>query len=149
MMPKIWGKHFWMCIHLAALAYPNNPTLEDKSNYKNFFTYIGKILPCKKCTVNYGRHTSLMPIDNHLEDRQSLFNWTVYLHNSVNKELGKPLWNTEYAYGYYKGIVNGTTKEGSYISETFKDRKKFAQIAFIVSVILNVLLIAFLVMRKK
>lgn len=105
MIPKVWGKHFWMCIHLTAIGYPNNPTSEEKRSFKAFFEAVGKVLPCKKCILNYERHTSLMSIDHHLSDRRALFNWTVYLHNSVNKELGKPLWNTDYAWAHYKNVA--------------------------------------------
>ena len=121
MMPKVWGKHFWMTIHLTALGYPSNPTLEDKNNYKAFYEAIGKVLPCKKCTLNFARHTSFMRIDNNLNDKKNMFNWTVYLHNSVNKELGRPLWNTDYAYAFYQNVAAvgaGDSDSGSDLSST-------------------------------
>lgn len=110
MKPKIWGKHFWYTIHLAALGYPDNAQFEEKMAYKDFYEAIGKVLPCKKCTVNYSRHFKDMNIDGHLHSKQQLFNWTVYFHNTVNKELGKPQWNTEYAWSFYNNMCEKIAK---------------------------------------
>ena len=111
MKPKIWGKHFWYTIHLAALGYPANPTFEEKMAYKDFYTSIGKVLPCKKCTLNFARHMADMNLDAHLHSKEQLFNWTVYFHNTVNKEIGKPQWNTEYAMSFYKSFCEQNGKD--------------------------------------
>jgi len=110
MTPKTWGKYFWYTIHLTALGYSEKPTFEDKIAYKSFYESIGKVLPCKKCTINFARHFADMPIDPYLiHGKRKLFDWTVYLHNTVNKELGKPQWNTDYAWDFYKTMCkNGT-----------------------------------------
>lgn len=97
-----WGKYFWYCIHLTALAYPEDPTEQDKKIYKQFYLYLGKVLPCQKCSRNFGRHLSSIPIVYFLQNRDMLFRWTVHVHNIVNKEIGKPQWNVEYAESYYK-----------------------------------------------
>jgi hypothetical protein len=89
MEPKVWGKYFWTTLHLAALGYPDVPSAEDKANYKQFFSNFWKVLPCYKCSVNYKRHLQELPIDDYLTDNLSLFQWTVDLHNIVNRELGK------------------------------------------------------------
>lgn len=96
-----WGKYFWYCIHLTALAYPDNPTEQDKIIYKQFYLSLGKVLPCQKCSRNFGRHLGSIPIDFFLQNKDMLFKWTVHIHNIVNKEIGKPQWNVEYAESYY------------------------------------------------
>lgn len=110
MKPQIWGRHFWTTIHLIALGYPDVPTIEDQQTYRDFFNMFGRILPCYKCSVNYVRHVSEMPIDTYLKNPQTLFNWTVSLHNVVNRELGKPVWNVEYARMHYLNL--GTPRPG-------------------------------------
>lgn len=141
MQPNIWGKYFWSCMHIAALGYPNEPTFEDQVNYTAFYRTIGKVLPCKKCTVNYERHFSSLPIEPHLGDRRALFNWTVYLHNTVNKELGKALWNTDYAYSYYINLpasknTSITDNSGNKLNQT-----SAIQFAMYGSLLLNAILV--------
>lgn len=102
MNPNYWGKYYWKVIHITALGYPISPTKNDEKNYHQFFKSIGQILPCSKCRKNYERHFENIPIAFFLENNKSLFKWTVHLHNTVNKELGKPQWNVEFAESFYK-----------------------------------------------
>lgn len=103
MEPQLWGPHLWKSIHYICLGYPNQPTIQDKINYKNFFTTIGPIIPCLKCSNNYQRHLDELPIDPYLNDKQSLFKWSVLLHNIVNIELHKPVITVEKALELYTG----------------------------------------------
>jgi len=105
MKPRVWGPYIWTSIHLVALGYPEKPTAVDKLNYKLFFSTLGNVLPCSKCTKNYSRHFMELPIDKFLESRESLFNWTVKLHNIVNAETGTPVWSEKKALAYYTRLV--------------------------------------------
>ena len=61
--PDTWGPHGWKFIHFLALAYPNEPTDEQKKNYKTFFEALQPVLPCSLCANNYKRHiTTELPI---------------------------------------------------------------------------------------
>lgn len=101
MNPNIWGKHFWTTLHLIALGYDEKPSITKKKDYQDFFLNFYKVIPCRKCAINYKRHLQELPIFPYLESKQDLFKWTVLLHNIVNRELGKQQWNLEYAYVYY------------------------------------------------
>ena len=105
MKPSVWGPFVWSTLHLVALGYPKNPTMFDKSIYKNFFASIGTVLPCTKCTSNYSKHFAEFPIDTFLDSRESLFLWTVKLHNIVNAEKGKEIWSIERAKKYYDDLI--------------------------------------------
>jgi hypothetical protein len=83
--PDIWGPHGWKFFHFVALGYSNNPSNEDKQNYKNFFTMIPKILPCSICSNHYIKNLKKHPItDEVLSNRANLLNWTIDMHNEVN-----------------------------------------------------------------
>lgn len=102
MKPSYWGPYFWKVIHITAMNYPSVPTSEDKEIYRKFYILLGDILPCSKCSKNYKRHLTTIPIEYFLKNNEELFKWTIHLHNIVNKELGKPQWSLEYAEAYYK-----------------------------------------------
>ena len=89
--PDTWGPHGWKFIHFLALAYPNEPTDEQKKNYKTFFEALQPVLPCSLCANNYKRHiTTELPItESVLKDKESFVKWSIDMHNLVNKETGK------------------------------------------------------------
>jgi hypothetical protein len=95
----------WNSIHYIALGYPNNPTLNDQNNYKTFFLSLGPVLPCHKCSINYQKHLIELPIDMYLINNEKLFEWTVKLHNIVNKENNKPEWTLKQAKDFYSNII--------------------------------------------
>jgi uncharacterized membrane protein len=74
------------------LGYPNNPTTEVKEDYKTFFTSIGKILPCSICSNHYQENLLVHPItDDILSSRDNLLKWTIDMHNEVNKQNNKKI----------------------------------------------------------
>jgi len=97
MNPSVWGSCTWKTIHLIGLGYPKEPNDEDKHNYRTFFMNFYKVIPCYKCSINYQRHLHEAPIDNYLRNNDTLFEWTVILHNLVNKEIGKKEISVEHA----------------------------------------------------
>ena len=46
----------------------------------------------------------MLPLSSHLDNRNDLFNWTVQMHNMVNRELGKPVISTDEAIKIYKNL---------------------------------------------
>ena len=97
------GPKLWKNIHnVALLEYPENPSDDDKMYYMNYYKDFWKVIPCLKCTVNYRKHFEELPITSYLESRTQLFEWTVLLHNIVNKELGKKEISLSEALSIYK-----------------------------------------------
>lgn len=102
MNPEIWGKHMWTSIHFVALGYPNEPTQYHKNAYKTFFDSLAQTLPCKSCSDHFKQLLKSFPLtDDHLKNNMKLFEWTVFLHNKVNKKLNKPIIDTKTATKIY------------------------------------------------
>jgi hypothetical protein len=78
----------WRAIHYTALGYPASPSEDDVAAYGAFFGSLQSVLPCESCANNYRRHLGDLPIEPFLHAGR-LFEWTVHLHNIVNRELGK------------------------------------------------------------
>jgi hypothetical protein len=85
--PSLWGRQAWHFIHIVSLNYPNKPTDEDKDNYLAFFKSLRHILPCPICAKHFEENMEKLPI--RLENTKDLFEWTVDIHNEVNKSNGK------------------------------------------------------------
>jgi hypothetical protein len=109
MKPTIWGHHMWKSIHYIALDYPNEPTEEEKTDYKLFFTNLYKVLPCYECSQHFKKGIDIHPLSyNDLVNSNTLFKWTVDMHNFVNKRLNKKTLSYEEAYN-----VNSVTDDNT------------------------------------
>ncbi len=90
--PNIWGPHLWKALHMISVGYPNEPSDEQKKNYRRFFENFHQVIPCSICSNNYKKHLKELPITNEtMKNRQNLAKWVIDVHNIVNKEHGKPI----------------------------------------------------------
>ena len=98
---ETWGPHLWYSMHFIALGFPNEASSIDKKNYKNFYINLPNVIPCEECSKHLAINLNNYQIDNYLESREKLFQWTVIIHNEVNRMLGKSEWSVKEAYNYY------------------------------------------------
>lgn len=92
---KQWGGFVWGTIHEVAIGYPEIPSETDKEEYKQFYDLIMKVLPCPLCREEHKNIQDAHPID--LTDRDTLFKWTVDIHNAVNEKTGGFIWTVDEA----------------------------------------------------
>lgn len=104
MHPELWGPSVWKALHLIALAYPRRPDDDDVYAYKTFFYALANVLPCGLCAANYLDHLIDVPIEPYLRQGK-LFEWTVEIHNVVNRDTGKPEMRPSEAYAALKRSV--------------------------------------------
>jgi len=124
MNPEVWGPSAWTFLHSVTLAYPDNPSDTDKSDYENFFNTLQPILPCAKCSQNYMRHLQEDPITNNLDNKNSLVKWLINVHNKVNKTNDKKELTYDEVMNHYKLLYNGDltnepVKEANNMTNTF------------------------------
>jgi len=109
----LWGKHMWRSIHYICLGYPTNPTMDDKQRYSEHLTSLQYVLPCILCREHFADELKKFPLtDNVMRTRDSLLNWSILVHNSVNRRLGKPLYNISNFYNDYLVVHNVGTSKG-------------------------------------
>lgn len=110
----------WYTIHFVALAYPHNPSNEDKRQYQVFFENLHHVIPCYKCSVNYISHLNEKPITVEvLSGPVSLFRWTVDIHNLVNKELKKRQWKYTEAHEFYDNFEKHNASKHEWLTIRF------------------------------
>jgi hypothetical protein len=110
--PDKWGVHGWKFIHHIALGYPNTPSNNDKTNYKHFFNLLGNVLPCSICSNHYNEHLLIYPLtDEVLSNKLNLINWTIDMHNEVNKQNGKKIYSYNEALLLIKNNYENNNKE--------------------------------------
>jgi hypothetical protein len=117
MDPTIWGPKLWFVIHTLALNYPDNPNYEQKRLHEDFFNSLVFLIPCDKCRVHYRQHINNNPVVNHLKDSNTLFKYTIDLHNVVNKTLNKKQYSYEEAVRFYKIEYGDISVRNSYLNK--------------------------------
>jgi hypothetical protein len=116
LMTKIWGPPAWQFLHMTTFGYPVNPTDIQKKNYKQYFTLVGEILPCRECRTSYQEYitTGDTELTNDvMKNRKTLTKWFFNIHNKVNEKLnnnyGMEFKNVEKRYESYRaGKMNAS-----------------------------------------
>lgn len=87
---NVWGPPFWFILHTVTMNYPDAPSYVEKRHHFDFFNSLQYILPCGMCREHYKKHFKDHPIDSYLDNKKSLVEWCVLMHNEVNKVTNKP-----------------------------------------------------------
>ena len=134
MQPDIWGKYLWISIHYIALGYPSIPSTDDIIAYTNFFNDLIAVIPCPMCADHYQRMLRKLPLtDDVLATNETLFKWTVDIHNLVNRETNKNEIAYKDAFAFYtetlpkhnksvKDVFEGMVDTPVYLSNTLTRR---------------------------
>ena len=107
MNPEIWGPPFWFIVHTIAIAYPEkNPTFIERRNHYDFFRNLQHVIPCMECRRNYCAHFKKYPIGPFLDNKYSLVQWTIIMHNAVNRVQGRPVKSTKEVLDLYRRVYD-------------------------------------------
>ncbi len=105
--PLIWGPDAWTFLHSITLKYPDNPSITDKINYKQFFESLQNVLPCDSCCNHYKQNLRNHPLTEYvMSSRQQLIKWLIDIHNEVNIANGKPILSYTQVLDIYKKKYN-------------------------------------------
>lgn len=88
--PEVWGPVFWSTLHIVSLSYADEPTYAEKRAAKEFYSALPYVLPCPVCREHFREVLQALPVENWLDNRNSLVEWVWMAHNRVNERLGKP-----------------------------------------------------------
>ena len=84
---RFWGPDGWQLLHSIAYNYPSKPNNTTKQKYRRFFNSIPYILPCIYCRNSLHKFYKELPIENSLQNHESLFKWLYTIHNKINDKL--------------------------------------------------------------
>lgn len=88
--PQIFGPKMWSVLHTAASAYPVYPKENEIEEMKYFIIGLPAAIPCVKCKTDTRNFINTFSSNYMFTNRETLFAFTVELHNYVNRKLGKP-----------------------------------------------------------
>lgn len=105
--PEIWGPHAWAFIHLMIISEKEPLDKTRLSYYKRFFDLLTHLLPCEKCRLHLKDNLTKLKDITTIETKKELFNWSVDLHNMVNKITNKKEYEHDEMMKLWKDISNG------------------------------------------
>ena len=107
--PLHWGPKTWFFLESAAIAYPTNPTNEEKISAKNLILSLKDLLPCLNCRLNYASYldeqtkgNDLDYLDKIVENRETFITFIVNVHNDVRVRNGQEGRSIEDVFDYYQ-----------------------------------------------
>ena len=89
MKSEVWGPKYWFVLHSIAETYPETPNEATRKIYYSLIRNIPLFIPDKTIGKSFGVLLDEYPVTPYLDSRVSLMKWTHYIHNVVNKKLGK------------------------------------------------------------
>lgn len=97
---KNWTHLTWFFFHMLTVQ----PIKNETSQYCiDFFSSFKELIPCHHCRVHYQKLINEPDeiMQNNL-DKLDIFNWTIDLHNNVNKKILSRPWNYSDARKFYE-----------------------------------------------
>ena len=86
----IWGPTFWFFLHTIAMNYPDRANEVTRRKYYDFIQNLPIFIPNPEMGNQFSRLLDKYPVTPYLDKRESFIRWTVFIHNKVNRILGKP-----------------------------------------------------------
>jgi hypothetical protein len=89
--PKIWGPPFWFTLQTISINYPTSPNETTKKKYYDFIQNIPLFIPDDSFGNKFVELLDDFPVTPYLDSRTSFMKWINFIHNQINKKLGKPI----------------------------------------------------------
>jgi hypothetical protein len=95
-MTAVWGPLGWMTLHSASTSYPEAPTLAEKQLVSSWIEMFRDTITCPHCRDHFAEiHANYKRVyPNYLDSRQNFAMFVFRAHNTVNRRLKKPIYET-------------------------------------------------------
>jgi hypothetical protein len=89
--PAIWGPPFWFFLHTVAYYYPDVNVVNQtaKRKYYDFIMNLPLFIPDPDMARFFSQMLDDYPVTPYLDCRDSFTRWVNYMHNRMNRMLGK------------------------------------------------------------
>tara|TARA_Y100000385_G_C13095214_1_gene640871 strand:- start:1922 stop:2362 length:441 start_codon:yes stop_codon:yes gene_type:complete len=146
MEPNIWGPGAWTFLHSITLNYPDNPSIQDKKIYKDFFMMLPNILPCTICRHNLNKHYNELPINFALSNKETLSKWLVEIHNKSNAIDNKKIITYQEFLKIYEKKYENSNESITYFKDRLNNQKK---LIYILIFFISISYTYFILIKKK
>lgn len=93
---RVGRYHFlWKLMHTVAWLYPAHPSDMQRLDARHFIQNMRLLVPCGICRRHFAAYLARNP--PNVQSGQAFFQWTVDLHNHVNRRNGKRIFTYDEA----------------------------------------------------
>jgi hypothetical protein len=95
-MTAVWGPLGWMTLHSVSTLYPETPTDAEKALLKSWLEMFRDTITCPHCNEHFRDMLAKYQIKfpGMLNSRREFMAFAFRAHNTVNRRLNKPIYNT-------------------------------------------------------
>ncbi|KAL2268235.1 hypothetical protein VTJ83DRAFT_3081 [Remersonia thermophila] len=81
------GRASWKLFHTMMARFPEEPTADDSLALKTYIQLFARLYPCGDCAAHFRKLLDRYPPQTG--SRNAAAGWACFVHNEVNKRLGK------------------------------------------------------------
>lgn len=111
-MAEWWARPMWRVIHQIGLTTDLTSSTDSRRGFVDFMNSLKKAIPCTECRLHYTQYIDSHPypsVDTKT-DKTVFFEYTVDLHNSINKRLGKKTYTLDEAWKLHMDYIKQNGK---------------------------------------
>ena len=101
---SVWGPHYWFFLHTMAFHYPTDPNTAAKKEVYRLIESFSIFMPAFKDV--WAAALADIPVAGYLDNRDNLVQWTLLVHNWVNRRLQKPIWTKSQMIDHYNVVFH-------------------------------------------
>ena len=103
---NVWLPHLKFTLQTMAITYPKHPNDVSIKKYYDFIQNLPIFIPMEPIGNHFLELLDKYPVTPYLDSKDHLIRWVHFIHNIINKSLGKPTITLEEAlekyYYHYK-----------------------------------------------
>ena len=95
-MTAVWGPLGWMTLHSVSSMYPETPTAAEQQLMRSWLDMFRDTITCHYCKSHFTEMLDMYrsKIPTMLNSRQDFMAFAFRAHNTVNRRLNKPIYNS-------------------------------------------------------
>mmetsp|Transcript_23037 Transcript_23037/g.63985 ORF Transcript_23037/g.63985 Transcript_23037/m.63985 type:complete len:229 (+) Transcript_23037:244-930(+) len=87
------GRATWTLLHTTAAQFPDRPTRRQQKDARELVRVLSRTYPCAECSKHFQEIIKYDPPETRSGAEFQM--WMCRFHNTVNKSIGKPVFNCE------------------------------------------------------
>lgn len=124
--PEVWGPYYWFFLQTIAHTYPLTPNSVTKRKYYDLIQNLPLFIPNSEIGNRFISLLDRYPVSPYLDNRDSFIRWIHFIHNRINRLLGKEELTLFEALDEYKALYRPKQIQ---LSQRYNLRKEYV-IAF-------------------
>jgi hypothetical protein len=125
----VWGPQYWFFMHTVGYSYPKKPNETTRRKYYDLIMNMPLFIPDPEIGKTFSNMLDKYPVTPYLGNKVDFQKWLHFIHNKVNKKIGKPQISIQQAYNDYCYHYKPTYVK---ISESFNISKHYIYAIFII-----------------